>query len=360
MKVVKNIFLLFILTVSSFNVWAQQSELVFADVKHNFGEIREQDGAVSYTFQFKNGGDAPLILNAVTASCGCTTPVWTKAPIPPGQSGTIEVTFNPLNRPGVFNKTITVNSNANKSQEELYITGKVLAKPKTLEQEYPRPLGEIRAKSNYIRLGDVKNTEIKTGILEVANTSDKAQTITFRTPPSHITVRVDPKTIQPGEKGIISVDFDSRKYANFGNVVSRLYILSDGKASYKNSIGISATVVEDFSTLTPEELANAPIVSFDEVAHDFGRIKQNDKVSHIFHLTNKGKSNLIIRKITTSCGCTAVTPQKKMVAPGETIPLEVKFDSRGKFGRQTKIISVLTNAPSSQVTSLRINTTITE
>ncbi|MFV0366525.1 MAG: DUF1573 domain-containing protein [Mangrovibacterium sp.] len=357
MKTKKNIFSLLILMLTSVSVWAQAG-LVFTEVRHSFGEIQEQDGPVTHTFQFKNTGNAPLILNAVNASCGCTTPKWTKAPVAPGQVGNIEVTYNPLNRPGAFNKTIVVSSNA--KQETLYISGNVIQRPRTLEEEYPREFGNLRTKTNYIRLGEVKNTEVKTGTLEVANITDKPQTVEFRTPPSHLKVTVVPSVIQPGEKAVINVEFDGRQYANFGGVVSRLYLLVDGQASYKNSVGISASVVEDFSSLTAEELANAPVVSFDANSYDFGEIKENDKVSHTFHLTNKGKTNLIIRKIKTSCGCTAVTPEKKVVASGETVPLEVKFDSKGKFGRQSKTITILTNAPASQVTNLRISTVITK
>ncbi len=358
MKRVKNIVLLIVCSIISLATFAQQAQILITENKHNFGEIQEQNGPVTHNFVFKNVGNSPLILNAVTASCGCTTPVWTREPVAPGKTGTIQVTYNPLNRPGAFNKNISISSNAKNSQETLYISGMVISAPISLEQEYPRELAGVRAKSNYIRIGEIKTTQVKTGVLEIANASDKPQTVEFRTPPSHIKVRVEPKTLQPKEKGMIYVEFDGRQYDNYGSVVNRLYLLSDGTASYKNSIGISADMVEDFSALTPQQLANAPKVKFDTNSHDFGNIKPNDKVSHVFKLTNTGKSSLIIRKITTSCGCTAVTPEKKVIEPGETVPVEVKFDSQGKSGRQHKTISIVTNAPSGQLTDLRISAMI--
>ncbi len=74
-------------------------------------------------FSFTNTGKVPLILNDVKASCGCTTPEWTKEPVLPGKNGTIRVTFNPKNRPGSFSKTIQVNSNADLPVVTLAIRG---------------------------------------------------------------------------------------------------------------------------------------------------------------------------------------------------------------------------------------------
>ena len=72
-----------------------------------------------------NYGNEPLILTGVRASCGCTTPTWTKEPIMPGKTGTIKVRYN-TNNVGSFTKTITVTSNAvNASRSTLKIKGKV-------------------------------------------------------------------------------------------------------------------------------------------------------------------------------------------------------------------------------------------
>ena len=116
------------------------------------------------------------------------------------------------------------------------------------------------------------------------------------------------------------VTFDAKKLNTFGFVMHRIYLNIDGQSSYRNSIGVSATIEEDFSKLTPEELANAPVVSFDEKSHDFGDINQGDQVETTFNIKNDGKRDLIIRRVKTSCGCTAVTPQKNVVPAGESVP----------------------------------------
>ncbi len=62
------------------------------------------------TFEFKNTGDAPLIITNVQSSCGCTVPTKPTEPILPGKTGKIDVKYN-MNT-GPIRKTITVESNA--------------------------------------------------------------------------------------------------------------------------------------------------------------------------------------------------------------------------------------------------------
>jgi len=76
-------------------------------------------------------------------------------------------------------------------------------------------------------------------------------------------------------------------------------------------------------------------------------------------LSNNGKSELIIRNIRSSCGCTAVAPSTKVIGPGESAPIKVTFNSRGKRGRQSKSITVITNDPKNPTSRLRVSTNVT-
>jgi len=82
--------------------------MAFARTEHNFGTIKEEMGAVTTQFEFTNAGTSPLIIQRVSASCGCTTPSYTREPVLPGKKGTISVKYSTVRRPGTFNKTITV------------------------------------------------------------------------------------------------------------------------------------------------------------------------------------------------------------------------------------------------------------
>lgn len=97
-----------------------ETTINFKETSHDFGKLKEGDAAIA-EFAFKNTGDKPLIIQNVRPSCGCTTPYWSKDPINPGKEGVIKASYGTKGRPGAFNKSITVTSNAGK--EVLYIKG---------------------------------------------------------------------------------------------------------------------------------------------------------------------------------------------------------------------------------------------
>lgn len=90
----------------------------FVSGVHDFGKIKESDGNVTCTFKFKNIGDAPLIIQRVQATCGCTSPSYTKEPVLPGKEGEIKVVYSAAGNVGAFEKRLTVFTNA---PDEVYI-----------------------------------------------------------------------------------------------------------------------------------------------------------------------------------------------------------------------------------------------
>jgi len=126
----KKLILTFSLSLFVFSVFSQSSKIVFEDSEHDFGEIQEKGGKVSYKFSFKNVGDETLLILSVKPSCGCTTPNWSKNPIKPGEEGFIIAQYNPRGRPGVFRKSLNVVTNQSIKDKPnniyIYIKGNVL------------------------------------------------------------------------------------------------------------------------------------------------------------------------------------------------------------------------------------------
>ncbi len=342
------------------NATAQaKPKIVFDKTEHNYGSFKESDGNQTATFEFTNQGTVPLILNSVQAACGCTAPDWTRQPVPPGGKGNIKLAYNPANRPGAFSKTATVQSNADVPVVVLTISGRVEERVRTLAEQYPREIGELRAQRNHISFPTIKQTEVKTEQLELVNDTDKPIAVGFRQLPPHIQASVQPQTIPAKGKGMLTVNYDAKGANTYGFASHRIYLSLNGSNDHKSSIGVSATIQEDFSSLSPTEIANAPSSNFNSTAHDFGDMKQGEKKEYTFELSNKGKRDLVIRNIRSSCGCTAVSPSKNVIAPGETAPIKVVFDSTGKKGRQSKTVTVITNDPKNSTTTLRVSTNIT-
>ena len=341
-----------VLVLIAFGSYAQK--ITFENENHNFGNFKEELGPQTFTFKFKNTGSKTLVLSDVKASCGCTTPEYTKAPIAPGKTGNIKVTFDPKNRPGPFNKSVTVKSNAENSVVVLKINGVVQEREKTLTDLYPQSIGDLRVKSTSFNFSSVKNTEKKTSSLSVYNGSSKDIKVEFVDVPSYLTLKLVPTVLKSGQKGKIVGVYDGGKVHDYGFIIKRIKLKINGKLDGVNKLSVSAKITEDFSKLTAAQLANAPKLSFSNKVFDFGTIRGGQSKTYEFVLKNNGKTDLIIRKIKTSCGCTVVKPESKVIKAGESTILRTTFDSTGKSGRQKKKIIVTTNDPKNSTVNLNV------
>ncbi len=98
---------------------------------------------------------------------------------------------------------------------------------------------------------------------------------------------------------------------------------------------------------------DAPKIVVQPDEYDFGTINQGDKVSHDFEILNKGTGELRIVNVRASCGCTAATPAKTNLQPGDSTKLTVIFNSTGKMGKQNKIVYVKSNDPFNNVINIK-------
>ncbi len=118
--------LFFLLITAVSTAFGQQAEpLIFNETTHDFGTIDENAGNAEFEFTFTNNSGRPVTIVSVAASCGCTTPGWSKEPIENGKKGFVKASYNPKGRPGYFNKTLTVNTNLNGPAIVLHIKGNV-------------------------------------------------------------------------------------------------------------------------------------------------------------------------------------------------------------------------------------------
>jgi hypothetical protein len=92
--------------------------------KYDFGKIKQAIPA-TYEFEITNKSDKPLIIENAHATCGCTTPEWSKEPIAPGKTTKIKVGYNAVNG-GHFDKFVYVKFAGITEEKALAITGEVL------------------------------------------------------------------------------------------------------------------------------------------------------------------------------------------------------------------------------------------
>lgn len=110
--------------VNSSSDTGQLGTIEFEETAYDFGTVKE-GAIVDHVFKFKNSGDAPVILSQVSASCGCTTPDYTKEPVLPGNEGEIKVSFNSQGQVGQQQKIVTISSNASNKVTTVQIKGTV-------------------------------------------------------------------------------------------------------------------------------------------------------------------------------------------------------------------------------------------
>lgn len=101
-----------------------------------------------------------------------------------------------------------------------------------------------------------------------------------------------------------------------------------------------------------------PVIEFKEEIYDVGDTWEGEKASHTFSFKNTGDAVLLIKKVKTSCGCTATNLSSKEIEPGETGEIKATFNTRRYHGKQSKTIYVSSNDSKHPTVRLKLQTTI--
>jgi len=102
----------------------------------------------------------------------------------------------------------------------------------------------------------------------------------------------------------------------------------------------------------------APKMSVAAPIYNFGEVIEGIAVVHTFVLQNVGDEPLTISDVRVSCGCTSTSLAKSTLASGESVPLDVTFDSAGFSGKMTKNIYVESNDPTTPKFVLQLTGTV--
>ena len=327
----------------------------FIKLAHDFGDIKEADGSVEHIFKFVNNSNSVLFINDVKTSCGCTTPDWTKQPVKPGENGFIKAVSDPHNRPGSFNKTLTIVTNSITPQIRLYIKGNVEGILRSPEKEYPVAIGELRMKYKTVSLEIITNEKPVEQVFSVYNDSD--DDIAFEPEykaPNHIKLKFSPQVLSPKTRGSIEVTYDPRSIDRLGIRSDMIEFKTNEWSNSIKEIRILVSLEEYFPPMTAERFAQTPRLKIESPEHDFGSLKQGESVSTTFVISNVGKEALLIRDTRATCGCAVSKPEKSALKPGESSTIDVRFNSAGKSGDQNQVVFVYSNDPSNPTQEIRI------
>ncbi len=247
------------LLVAGFSAHAQ-GVIKFENETHDFGNIAEGTMA-AHEFKFKNTGNQPLVIANVQASCGCTTPDWTKTPIMPGKTGMVKAVYNSAGRPGVFAKTVTVTSNAAETTNVLNIKGSVLNKDEVKKTLTPAQLA-ASPRASFDRsshdFGKMEAGQQPTTRFTVKNTGKSPLMLgALASSCNCVSYKKSPEPIAPGKSGTVELIYTQRQLGQVSDVVT----ISTNDVSGDTKLTMKANVV---NTLAPRSLVreNAGSVPF--------------------------------------------------------------------------------------------------
>ena len=338
-------------------IFAQQPVITFEKTDHNFGQINEADGRVTTIFTFKNEGMAPLVLSNVRASCGCTTPTWTKTPIEPGQTGDITVTYNPNGRPGRFQKTITVSSNASVPTTKLTIRGEVIPRTQQAVNRFPYKMADgLAVNQNVLTYGTIMNTKNITKAIDYTNNTDKEITVEvlLNDKEPWIDAQATLVTIKPKEVGQLHINVDGSRSKVWGLQNSYVYVIVNGKRQMtdENKITLSYAIEEDFSNVDKK---SAPILEVAAREINLGTISAGSKVNKSISLKNAGVNPLIIRAVNnTHPEYVKVNAPKSAIKSGKSQDLKLQIVAGQEVGTFRKQVDIITNDPANPHTRVTI------
>lgn len=348
------LFLLILFPV--FSKAQDQQLLEFESTTHDFGTIKEEDGAVEHDFTFVNKSGKPIVIRSVRASCGCTTPDWTRDTIAVDGTGFVRARYNTRNRPGTFNKNLTVYINLNGMPYRLYIKGKVLPRVKTIEEELPTSMGALRTRHKVFNMGKINsNQNAATRVFPVYNQGDSDLIFMDYQAPEYIDVKFSTDTLKTKSKGNIQLIYNAEKKNDLGFMNDNVTVFTNeiGTDSIK-SFSVYTNIHEYFPAMTREKIAEAPYLVVSKDLIDKGHVARDSKVEYEFKIENKGKSTLELRKIELNCPCLSYTISKESIAPGESVLLKVVFDTVKRRGNQQKAVAIYSNSPKIPIKRLNL------
>ena len=359
----KKIFSTLCMTLFAAVMMGQQPVITFEKTEHDFGKINEADGRVSTVFEFKNEGMAPLVLSNVRASCGCTTPTWTKEPIEPGQTGSITVTYNPNGRPGRFQKTVTITSNATEPTKRVYIKGEVIPKQAKPVNQFKVAVGDLSMKTLTLDLGQVKKGENKNGELEYTNLTKEDHKVELATnsADSYLINQVTLPTVKANEVGKFIFALDTKATKLYGPVEVYAYVVVDGKRNISEAykLTIKANIVEDFSNLSIEDKQQAPIIEV-ENEYNIGKIAAGKVLKYVLPVKNIGVKPLEIRRV-YSLDKALTCKQPKAIKSGKKGAVTVDINTKGmKPGNYTREVIVISNDYKASIKKIKLSFEVTE
>lgn len=310
------------------SAWAQTPSKVtikFDEEMFDFGSV-VISVKTAHEFYFTNTGKKPIQLKKVTASCGCTTPQWDSLPVLPGKKGKIIVFFECFPLEKSFDKTITIESNAEPNIQVLEIKGRCVDPFKAQKARNTLPIGRLLFGQTHVNFDKIyNNVTLKQKEISFFNNSDDTIKVDEFQTPAYLLCAASPSIILPHQEGVIYLNYNATMVNEFGFKLEKFKMITNDKDFPVKWLTVSAEILEYFDT----SRQNNATIFLKESSFEFGKIKVGDIKTHTFEIKNTGADTLFIHQVKSSCGCTEAILSKDKIAPGKSAQLKVIFNTAG-------------------------------
>lgn len=320
---------------------------------HHFGAIEEDSGRVECRFVLYNDTEEPMAIVSARTTCGCTLSDYPRESFAPGDSAVVVVTFDPAGRPGQFTKYINVETTGTPSKTRLTISGTVIGSEATVAQRFPVDFGPLRLVHDPVMLGEVTGDRVRSVYTEGYNRSADTLQLAVGQTPKWLRVNVAPAKVAPGNQAQIIFYIDPQKCPEYGLVEDSITLIVNG---VERPLSFTLNRVEDFSHLTEQQRADAPVAVIGQRRVDFGRIDRSGGVLRATAtVENRGKDKLIIRRVYADSEAITATVKATAVKRGKSAEIVIEVDPSLLNGALlNQRLTIITNDPFNPVQHLRI------
>ena len=341
----------------------KEADVIRFDKKvHDFGDVMIAEGPVSCIFTFTNIGKEPIVIHNVISSCGCTTPDWTREPVRPDATGTIQATFSNDQGPYPFDKTLTVYVGVGRSSLDrpvvLRLRGVSHEKKKNLDELFTTKIGSLGLRKTEVSIGYIDQGVVKSDQMQVANLSKSDLTVETATVAPGLTLTVTPNPIPARSMARLTytVNPAAMDATAWGKQRYEATFRLNGREQ-ADKVTITGVIKDNFEKLSKADIEKAGIPVIDKSYYEFGEVKKGVSVTASYSIRNKGKSTLLIHQIEgQGSASTVLTKLPLTIKPGGKADIKVRLetDSLEYTGEVIEVLTVITNAPSKPILNLFI------
>ena len=331
-----------------------QGRLFTPDTLHNFGIVTEGNGVVEHPFTVKNTGRRALIIKSVESDCGCTVAALDTNFIAPGEEKRLVVSFNPENRPGRFQKKVTLIAENEPKPVTFHIQGKVIPENFNPSRAYPARQGNLKTKYNSFYFGKVFNDQVVSKVFGIYNSGNKPITLKLLSSPAVAAVSLSANILKPGEAGTIAINFNAPELNQLGYYTDTIQIETSDMPQAIKQYTLVATIVPRLAAVKKDQLNDAPRLVTSKDEHNFGIVEKDDEATASFILSNEGRENLEILGVEVNCSCLATRLNKRVIKPGKRQEMKLTFTGANRNRREIKQVNIFTNDPLQPVKQLTI------